>query len=344
MGANHFQLDVFKFLLIGILFLTSCNLPLVEPEKLMERNWEDLKGTILVLPQDTCVNQTLPPPPPLGFELKSEEKRYSLIGSNPYKKGEILYLVTHYSFPIQYEIWWKDLFTGEKALVARKSPWGVKADWQENGWVTLTLEGQIWKFKGRGDSLQQLTFDVQNYNPSWSQGGDSIYFILDSTSFRGSKKLAIMDAEGRLLRRYDSLPHTVSIHSSPDKSKAVLYNNPGTGELSYIAKLHTLESSIIKYPDTSSIVGWAADNHRLRLTSGRTLQYYDWETGEVEILAKTNCSQHSYRYFTVYEEGNYILADKYISNFIPPYTILVNTKVVFIDMSKDTEWEIVLDN
>jgi len=73
-------------------------------------------------------------------------------------------------------------------------------------WVVFSMMRDIYKIKANGDSLQQLTFTSDNYQPDWSPDGKKIAYNHGIGDDRGIHILDLESGESRLIVPYSERP------------------------------------------------------------------------------------------------------------------------------------------
>lgn len=101
-----------------------------------------------------------------GVMDSNDNNALSFVELNPGNQTEILFAVDNPS-PSSRRFYKKDLITGQVTKVFTGSVFG-NPDWGKNGWILFGLNnGTIWKVKGNGDSVEQLSQLSGSYQPVW---------------------------------------------------------------------------------------------------------------------------------------------------------------------------------
>lgn len=118
-----------------------------------------------------------PPAPLLDWHFQVPEHTVNGPRFNPNDGDEIMFIERPYGSQTHFTLWRYRISTGTMTEVLSGNNlvnMTFPADWGSNGWVLLNLssgQGQgenIYKVKGTGDSLTQLTFTSMNFSPIWS--------------------------------------------------------------------------------------------------------------------------------------------------------------------------------
>lgn len=144
------------------------------------------------------------------------------VSSNPTNASEFLFLNEIDSVR---GIYTYNLATGETHKVVGDFYIWSKPDWSVQDWIVFETGAQIFKVKSNGDSLTQLTFEDNNYYPSWSPDGEFILFERD-LAVVNIQGYAIIDKHRNIIHEYKSIIYAGGPPIwSPDGSK-IAFSKP----------------------------------------------------------------------------------------------------------------------
>lgn len=214
-------------------------------------------------------------------------------------------------------IWKYNLVTHQTTLITQAPIWS-KPDWSTDDWIAFESDAQIFICKSNGDSLTQITFEGDNFYPSWSPDGNSMIIVNDDGSARRNYKL--LSKSGEVIQTLDSTLYQSQPASwSPDGEKIAFIQSNGDGTTlpSYIY-LNDPEN-VIKVATSTKLyfygdVTWYPDSKRLLSTSGDNSIYeIDIEKGIYTKIA----SSCPYMYFgvTIQADGISLIEDRRQPNY-----------------------------
>lgn len=283
-------------------------------------------AALLLFLQGCKIDADLSPPcsEPGGWGFASivtpENKPYrNAPSANPLNDNEFAYIANQDGI----EGYWKfDLSSNSKELIAVIDPW-EPPDWSIKDWIVFGSNAQIFICKSNGDSLTQLTFENENYNPSWSPDGEKIIFEKDEND--AVQNFAVMDLSGNIVTEYKSTIYAGQTPSwSPDGEKIafVSTSNPfgkilvayfdvdNPGEVHYVLNSDIQNNGVY----LTGPLDWYDDSETILFTESGDIYSANIMTNTISLIKEgVGCSRYSYHsilsnsmaMITVWHESNY---------------------------------------
>jgi hypothetical protein len=221
----------------------------------------------------------------------------------------------------RYVLWRVLVSTGELTKIrdlAGLTPYGLTWD-REGDWLTFPTTSGIYKIRGNGDSLIQLTFGQYHDSPTWSYRGDVVYFAINAGVDQG---IWSVNSSGDDLRRLND-PDSISIvqpTSFPDSDTLTVF--------SYQENQFCLALYVPGEPDIASLVScdfdWPAsakmlpDKTRVLLIANSDPGLFDLfrvarSTGSVERLT-SSMNDRGDLGFDFSPDGQYVVYPAYLKS------------------------------
>ncbi|HXB41367.1 MAG TPA: hypothetical protein VNZ49_12550 [Bacteroidia bacterium] len=218
----------------------------------------------------TLIWPAFPPEPAFGFnfaDLSSSESVWRVV-PDPID-GNVIYYLNSEKDLKAHCLWKYNIKTKQRILLDKNVMNDVFIN--QNGWLVYeTMDWNIYKIKGNGDSLTQLTFDGGSKFPRWTDDGKFIWYV-------GLDCVHKMDANGV---RVNSLN---GVYSWVVQIKHFLYYVKSVNNVFSITERDTLtnternicsgENAFNWYPnEDNTIMYWWNPNHlyKTNISSGAT--------------------------------------------------------------------------
>jgi len=113
---------------------------------------------------------------------------------NPNNSNEIVYL--KYDGLFDRYLMTYNLVT-DVSQVLHQDVFNFQPKWSMKDWIVFNnTHGQLWKIKSNGDSLTQLSINIQAWYPEWSPDGGNLIFLYRD---QGIGNLRIIDINGNIV-------------------------------------------------------------------------------------------------------------------------------------------------
>lgn len=215
------------------------------------------------------------------------------------------------------EGYWKyNMVTKQKSLIAEIEAWEPPY-WSIKDWIVFGSNAQIFICKSNGDSLKQLTFENNNYDPSWSPDGQYIIFKSNISNFR------IININGGVFKDYDSTIYAGNSTSwSSDGEKIAFISTYNSYDKNMIAYFDINEPDIIHYLPSSLVVDktllgpldWLPDSKTILYTLMGNIYSINIETGNTQLI-KEGIDCEYYYYHTILADGETIITVKHDGSY-----------------------------
>ena len=228
-------------------------------------------------------------PPGTGPHQTGASLAYTYPSFNPKNSRELVYYKESVNSAAS-GLYTANLDTRQERLIWAGTGIFLQVHWSSTGWLAFSRYGQVWKLKATGDSLTQLTFGGQHYQPQWSPDGQRL--VCQETDSPGAP-LVVLDKNGRRLRQLSGYPTQYCQGWSPDGTKLlVAYGDYGQG--GYGLGVYDLASNQVTLVAVSEVVGssfgllngavWLPDSRNAIWCSGKGVFTTDTNTGTTRQL------------------------------------------------------------
>lgn len=235
-----------------------------------------------------------------------------------------------------------NLNTGQKTFLASNAWYQPK--WSANNWIVFNrIDSQIWKIKSNGDSLTQLTFYGENYDPEWSPDGNKLIFRQEISPMFS---VMVTTQNGYKL---DSMANTFYGRGAwaPNSTKIATIFNAFTGHnIGLIDIQSKTVNAITSYSEQSSTaktiinsMDWSNDSQSVFWCSGYGLYKTDVNTGTTTQL-KFGCDRKYYMYPSISPDGQKIIVERIDAKLLNDNTIYSEYNLYIMDINGDNETKI----
>lgn len=283
-------------------------------------------------------------PAGIGYQYQSRNPTLNKWAScfNPNNAAEIVFTTGDSIITSGNNLYTLNLNTGQKIYLAN-NVW-FQPKWSVKNWIVFNRVGsQIWKIKSNGDSLTQLTFMNENYDPEWSPDGEKLVFrqVIGSMYY-----IMITTANGVKL---DSITNAYYGDGawSPNNTKIATVFNASTGHNIGLIDLQSKAiNALTSYSEQSSTaktiilnMAWSIDSQFIFWCSGYGLYKTNVNTGTTTQL-KYGCDMKSYIFPSISPDGQKIIVVRTDQKLLNQNTIYGENNLYMMDINGENETKI----
>lgn len=298
----------------------------------------------MIFPDGSVCEDFPSTPAGIGYQYQSRNPTLNKQAPyfNPNNAAEIVFTTGDSVITSGDNLYTLNLNTGQKKYLANNVWYQPK--WSVKNWIVFNRAGsQLWKIKSNGDSLTQLTFSNENYDPEWSPDGEKLVYrqVIGSVY-----SIMITTANGYKL---DSITNAFYGKGSwaPNNTKIATIYNASTGHNIGLIDLQSKAiNAITSYPEQSptgktiiNSMDWSNDSQSIFWCSGYGLYKTDVNTG-ITTQLKYGCDRKYYIYPSVSPDGQKIIVDRVDQKLLNHNTIYVETNLYIMDINGENETKI----
>lgn len=294
---------------------------------------------------DNSVCENFPTAPAgIGYQYQSRNPTLNKWAScfNPNNASEIVFTTGDSIITSGNNLYTLNLNTGLKTYLVNNVLGQPK--WSVKNWIVFNRAGsQIWKIKSNGDSLTQLTFSNENYDPEWNPDGEKLVFrrVIGANYY-----FLIADKLGNPLDTIKNIVYSNGSWSNENKIaffSSVNSNSNGIGcvDLNNSNLFQQIFSKALtnSSKDFISSMDWSNDSQFIFWCSGYGLYKTNVNTGTTTQL-KYSCDRKSYLYPNISPDGQKIIVVRIDRKLLNQNTIYGESDLYMIDINGENETKI----
>ena len=285
---------------------------------------------------------TLPPPkdPNIGYYIYTRHNSFNWPRYNPVNKDEFLCIEQNDS---NYDNWLVvyNMITKKRKTLCLVHQYVQPAAWGAQGWIAfMGINGQLWKIRGNGDSMTQLTNErYAPVFPDWSPDGNKLAYINQTSSTDCT--IRIIDKDGNYIKDIDSVG--TFFNWSPITNKIATYSLPTSRHLpsggNILLDINTKQYSVLKYRPES----WFPDGDRYTTSDSNYFSICSHSTGVIKPFVRV-CRLWDYDRFSINSDGTKMISRLISNKYMGDNKVLFTGSIAIMNADGTNVQEIDIPN